>query len=130
MADRPFLAPNATTASMASTITVQPTVLKNLTMASYSYSWSNGSTPVGTVTLQLSNDYSLNPNGSVNNQGTWTDAYWFDPSVGSYVSSAAVSGDTGNGVIEMETGAYAVRTVYTPASGDGTMTITFVGKVF
>jgi hypothetical protein len=128
MADRPFLAPNSvvTNGVMASNITSATTVLKNLTKASYSYSWS-GASPVGTVAIQLSNDYSLNPNGTVNNSGTWTTAYVNYQ--GTQVASVPLTGNTGTGFIDLETGAYASRTVYTAASGSGALQVVFVGKV-
>ena len=128
MADRPFLAPNpvVTNGDLSANITSAPTVLKNLTKASYSYSWA-GSSPVGTVAIQLSNDYSLNPNGTVNNAGTWTTAYVNYN--GTSVASVPLSGNTGTGFIDLETGAYACRTVYTASSGTGTLQVLFVGKV-
>jgi hypothetical protein len=133
MADRPFLAPSQVVApvagNMATTITSAPTVLKNLTVASYEIDWASGSTPVGTIALQVSNTYALNPNGSVLNAGTWNTAFFFNPATGTYVNSVAVTGNSGTGTIELESGTYATRVVYTAASGSGTMTVTFVGKV-
>jgi hypothetical protein len=128
MADRPFLSPNpvVTNGDLSGNITSKPTVLKNLTKASYSYSWT-GSTPIGTVAVQLSNDYALNPDGTVLNAGTWSTAYVNYN--GTYVASVPLTGNTGNGFIDLETGAYASRTVYTASSGTGTLQVTFVGKV-
>lgn len=111
----------------AATITSNPTVLQSLTVGSYTYSWV-GTAPVGTVAVQISNDYSLNPNGTVNNAGTWTTIF-FTLNGSSVVSSAPVSGGTGNGIIEWTTGAYAIRTVYTKTSGTGTLQAIVNGKV-
>ena len=113
--------------NMASNITSAVTVLQSITKISYQFSWS-GTSPVGTIALQLSNDYSLLPNGSVNNAGTWTTA---TISVnGSPASSVAISGNTGNGVIDVSpTATYAARVVYTAASGSGTLNCTIMGKI-
>jgi hypothetical protein len=130
MAVRPLIAPYQviTDGNMsASTITSSVTVLQQTSMVSYGYSWT-GTSPVGTITVQVSNDYSKNADGSVRNAGTWNNVF-FSVS-GSIVSSAPVSGNTGNGLIDIgPTGAYAIRTVYTKTSGIGTLQATIAGKV-
>lgn len=114
-------------ASMAGNITSAPTVMQSLSQCSYSLSWS-GSTPVGTVSVECSNDFSLNPNGTVLNAGTWnimTLNYG-----GSAVTTVPVSGNSGNGFIDiLDTAAYAVRLIYTAGSGTGTLQVIFNGKV-
>jgi hypothetical protein len=112
---------------MATSITGQPTVLKNLTKISYSITWT-GTSPVGTISLQFSNDYALNPNGTVLNAGTWNSV---PVDVGGTVASTIpVSGNTGNGFIDVdECAAYASRIIYTAASGTGTMNAIATGKV-
>jgi len=95
-------------------------------MLAYSYSWV-GSTPVGTITVQVSNDYSLNPVGAVLNAGTWNNLI-FNVG-GTPTSSIAVSGNTGNGFLDIQLGGYAIRTVYTKGSGTGTLQATIAGKV-
>lgn len=112
--------------SMGTSLTSDVTVLQGLTKGNYQVVWSAGSTPVGTIALQFSDDYSIN-NGVVNNAGTWTTATF--SLAGVPVSSAPVSGNTGNGMIEFTTAAYASRLVYTRTSGSGTMSVTIVGKV-
>lgn len=103
------------------------TVLQGLSMVSYAVSWT-GSTPTGTLALEISNDYSLEPNGSVNNSGTWN-VVPINVN-GAFATSAAVSGNTGNGFIDVQAiGGYAVRLLYTRSGGSGTMTITVAGKV-
>lgn len=111
----------------AASITSQVTVLQTLTIGSYTYSWS-GSTPVGTIAIQASNDYKLSSTGEVLNAGTWTTLY-FTLDGASVVNSAPVSGNTGTGLIEFSTGAYAIRTVYTKGSGTGTLQAYIAGKV-
>lgn len=115
-----------TAGSMAGNLTSNPTILQSLTKVTYAVSWS-GTTPVGTMSVQGSNDYALNPDGTVANAGTWT-TFVLDVS-GTPSSTVAVSGNTGNGVIDLETGIYAIRLIYTAGSGIGSLTAYFNGKV-
>lgn len=113
---------------MVSSITSVPTILQSLSMLSYSVSWS-GTSPVGTLSVQVSNDYSVGPDGhTVVNAGTWTSLVM---SVGgSPSSSIAVSGNSGTAFIDItQTCAYAARLVYTAGSGTGSLTAVVVGKV-
>jgi hypothetical protein len=113
---------------MAANITSLPTILSNLSLPSYSVSWT-GTTPVGTLQVQVSDDYSLNPNGTVNNPGTWATMPLILNSA--IVTTIPVSGNTGNGVIDINgsTSAQAMRLVYTAASGTGTLTALVKAKV-
>lgn len=89
-------------------------------MISYDISWT-GTSPVGAMTVQISNTYSVNADGSVKNAGNWT----------TLVLSAAtsVTGNTGNGFIDIDaTGAYAMRLIYTRGSGSGTMNAMICAK--
>lgn len=122
---RPHLVINAR--SMATSLTSEATILQSLTKVSYAFSWS-GSTPVGTVSLQVSNDYALDPGGKVKNAGTWTTLPLSDDT-GAIVTSLPVAGNTGTIFIEAETSAYACRVIYTRGSGTGTMSATVSGKV-
>lgn len=112
--------------SQASLISA-PTIIQKLSMISYSYSWS-GATPIGIVEVELSNDFSLNVDGSVKNPGTWnvmTLNY-----NGTAVTSIPVTGNTGNGLVDIDaTGAFAIRTVYTKTSGTGQLQVTICAKV-
>lgn len=128
MSTRSHLPPQEvlSSASMAGNLTSTPTILQSLTKVSYQVSWS-GSTPVGTITIQGSNDYKLNPNGTVMNTGTWT-TFTFSVN-GSVSSSLPVSGNTGNGIADIETGVNAIRLVYTAGSGTGTLTAVVTAKV-
>lgn len=88
---------------------------------SYSYSWT-GSSPVGTISVQVSNDYSEYSDGTVNNAGTWNTL--------PLSTSPSVSGSSGNGMIDIDIiGTYAIRTTYTPVSGTGSLTCVYKGKV-
>ena len=105
-----------------------PTVLQGLSMINYAVTWT-GTTPTGTLTLQFSDDYALSPDGrSVVNAGTWNDVP-VDVN-GAANASIAISGNTGNGMIDVwSTGAYAARLSYTRSGGTGTMTAVVTGKV-
>lgn len=120
MSNRPFLKPTKiiTAQSMGANITSLPTLLPQLTRGSFQVVWS-GTSPVGTITLQGSDDYATTPAGPVANTGTWTgmDVYV----AGVTVSTVPVSGNTGSIIIDFETGVNAVRLFYTYGSGTGTM---------
>lgn len=123
MASRPILSPYSviTNGDMSSNIISAVTVVQNLSMISYDISWA-GSSPVGVMSVQVSNTYSQNADGSVKNAGTWTTL--------TLSTSPAVSSNTGNGFIDVDaTGAYAMRLVYTVTSGTGTMQATINAKV-
>lgn len=113
-------------ASMAGSLISSPTILQSLSKIAYQAVWT-GTSPVGTISIQGSENYSLNPNGQVNNTGTWTTltlAY-----NGTLVTSVPVTGNTGDALIDLETGIYALRLIYTRTSGTGTITVTTSGKV-
>jgi hypothetical protein len=113
--------------NMADTLTSAPTILQSLSIVSYSFSWS-GSSPDGNIIIQCSNDYSLNPNGTVNNSGTWN-TMTVDLA-GSPVTEIPVSGNTGNSYVDIRgTGAYAIRCQYLPTSGTGMLQAIINGKV-
>jgi hypothetical protein len=96
-------------------------------MMSYGISWS-GTSPVGTISVQVSNDYSVGANGKQSNAGTWN-TITFNQN-GSAVSSFAVSGNTGNGFLDIDQmGAYAIRLIYVATSGVGQLQVTYNGKV-
>lgn len=116
-----------TAASMAGSLISLPTILQSLSKASYALSWS-GTSPVGTVSVQGSNDYALNPDGTVQNSGTWTALTLSVAGVPS--TTVAISGNTGSGIIDIvDTALYAIRLIYTFGSGTGSLTVFFNGKV-
>ncbi len=114
-------------ASMAANITSAPTILQSLSKVSYAFSWS-GTSPVGTLSAQVSNDYSVLPTGVVNNAGTWNTIPLL-LSDGTTATSVAVTGNTGSGFFDISTSAYACRVLYTFTSGVGTLAATVNGKV-
>lgn len=129
MSARPTIRPQVVidAASMAANITSDPTILGSVSGASYSISWA-GATPVGTLQLQVSNDYALNGDGTVGNAGTW-EAVPVTIS-GGLTTTMTVSGNTGTGFIDIQRhNGYATRLVYTATSGAGSMTAVVNGKV-
>ena len=113
-------------ASMAADIISAPTILNSLSMYSYSVSWT-GTTPVGTLEIQASNDCVILAAGGVAG-GTWnTKPVGLN---GATVSSIPITGNSGNGMIDVgRDGVLAVRLVYRATSGTGTLSATINGKV-
>lgn len=113
--------------SMAGNITSSVTIIQKLSMISYGLSWA-GTTPIGTIQVQVSNDYSIDATGETANAGTWN-AITFS-SAGLLVSSIPITGNTGNGFIDIDQiAAYAIRVVYTRTSGTGTLQCVLNAKV-
>jgi hypothetical protein len=104
------------------------TILKSLSIVSYDISWT-GTAPIGEITVQLSNSYKQNSDGSAAVAGTWNDVP-LQNSAGVTVPSVSVTGNTGSDFIDIRiTGGEAIRIVYTPTSGSGALTATVAGKV-
>lgn len=114
--------------NMASNGTSAVTILQGLSILNYSVTWT-GTSPVGTLSLQFSDDYQLSPNGeTVINAGTWNTVPL--DVAGAIQTSIAISGNSGNGMIDIDlTGAYAARLSYTASGGTGTLIPTVTGKV-
>jgi hypothetical protein len=129
VSSRPLLRPYSviTDGNMASaTITSSVTIVQQISSVSYAFSWS-GTTPVGTIKVQASNDYAIDPSGAVTNSGNWIT---LDLTYGgSTVSSVPVTGNTGAGMVDIVTGAYALRALYTKTSGTGTLQCKINAKV-
>lgn len=112
---------------MSDDIISDVTILQSLTKCSYSYSWT-GSSPVGSISVEVSDDYSVNPDGSVENVGTWN-LLPVNLS-GTVVTTIPVSGNSGSGGVDIDSiSFYAIRTVYSSDSGTGSLNATIVGKV-
>ncbi len=96
-------------------------------MISYQLVWA-GTTPIGAASVEVSNDFSLNPDGTIKVAGTWT-TMPFNLN-GTTVTSIPITGNSGSGFIDIDaTGAYAMRLVYTATSGVGTLAVTINAKV-
>jgi hypothetical protein len=105
---------------MTANITSAVTIVKMLSQISYDISWTGS--PTGTFAVQVSDTYSQFSDGTVNNPGDW---------VSLPLSATPVTGGAaGNGMIDiLATGTYAMRLVYTFASGTGTLNATISAKV-
>lgn len=104
----------------AASITSTVTILGGCSVGSYQFNWS-GTSPVGTIAIQISNDYSVFPNGVVNNAGNWIAIYFNVNGGATPVNSIPVSGNTGAGIASFSDRVYAIRAVYTKGSGTGTL---------
>ena len=128
MAERPRLKPHRVIedGNMTGNITSDVTVVPEISLISYTYSWS-GTSPVGTVKVQVSNDYAIDAQGNVSNAGNWADISFLTGT--GFSASVAVSGSPGTANIVLPLcGAYAFRTVYTRTSGTGTLQAYICGK--
>lgn len=130
MANRPMFKPAVVVSAgdMSGNITSLPTIIQQLSMVSYAVSWA-GVAPVGTVSIEASNDYSLNPDGTVANAGIWNPIpFLLDGS--SVVTAIPITGNSGNGFIDIDQhGAYALRLTYAATSGTGQLQVVINGKV-
>lgn len=130
MSSRPIISPYQviTNGNMASaTVTSTVSIIQNISMPSYAVTWT-GSTPIGTLKVQASNDYSQNVDGSVRNAGTWNDLPLYLS--GTTVSSIPITGNSDFGFIDIDClGAFAIRLLYTKTSGTGTFQAYINGKV-
>lgn len=89
-------------------------------MVSYDIAWTG--TPTGTFTVEVSNTYSKNADGSVKNPGNWTALTLSAPTT--------ATGTSGTGFIDVDQiAAYAIRLTYTPASGTGVLNAVVASKV-
>lgn len=126
MSSRPMLTPYSVITAdsgndMTAIIHSIPTIIQNISMISYDISWS-GASPVGAITLEVSNTYVQNQDGTTKIPGNWTTLILDGPT--------NVSGSTGNGFIDVDKlAAFAIRLVYTPASGTGTLAAVITAKV-
>lgn len=109
------------------TITSLVSIIQDLTFVGYAFKWA-GSSPVGTIAIQVSSDYKQNPDGSAQNAGTWNTLTLNYQ--GNAVTSVPVSGSTGSGFVDIDaTSAYAIRALYTKVSGTGTLQAMINAKV-
>jgi hypothetical protein len=124
MSSRPLIKPFPVivNADMSTTITSEATIVDNISAISYDISWS-GSSPTGTVSVEVSDTYKENSNGTaILVAGNW---YTLPLS-----TTTNVSGNTGTGGIDVQiTGFYAIRLQYVPSGGTGTMQATLAAKV-
>lgn len=101
----------AATGAMASTNTIYtaPFSVKNWGASSMVFSWASGSSPVGTLTVELSLDGTI-----------WTD---------SGLTFTAISGNTGSRIVDFtKTGVVWARFKYVNSSGSATASCKVYGK--
>lgn len=127
--DRPILVPNIdkpiiNAADMSVNITGPATIIQMLPGISYDVSWTG--TPTGVITIEVSNSYRQAANGTITNAGSWSSI----PASLFQGNFPTPSGSAGNGFIDVfGTEAYAIRLVYTAASGVGNLTVVAAAKV-
>lgn len=96
--------------SMGASITSSPSNIQFLDNVCYQANWSGGSSPVGTLSVEISVDY----DPEQNNSGTWNAV--------TLPVTPAVSGNSGSYAIDLnQLSAPWVRLKYTRTSGSGTM---------
>jgi hypothetical protein len=123
MSSRPLIKPHSIidNGDMSASITSDVTIIQNVSMLSFDISWV-GSSPVGSMVVEVSNSYSQDASGNVKNVGNWTALTLSAP--------ANISGNSGTGFIDLEQlAAYAVRIRYARTSGSGTLNVVVNGKV-
>lgn len=123
MSSRPQFNPYSviTDGDMSGNLTSLVTIIQKLSLISYAIEWT-GTSPIGTISVEVSNDYEQNADGSVKNSGTWNTLPLSSPT--------GVTGNADNGFIDIyATAGYATRLIYTRASGIGTLNVIASGKV-
>ena len=94
MSSRPLLQPMPVIVNgdMSAPIVSLVTIISNISMMSYAYSWT-GTSPSGTISVEVSDDYTQNGDGSIRNPGTWNTL--------PLAPAASVSGNTGFGFVDI-----------------------------
>lgn len=109
---------------MATSITGPATIIQRLPGISYDLVWTGS--PVGTFSVEVSNSYSINAEGAVQNAGSWT----ILPTSSFTGTYPVPAGTPGNGFLDVVgTEAYAIRLLYNATSGTGNLTVICCAKV-
>jgi hypothetical protein len=127
MADKRFLPRfhliNAT--SMGASVTSAATRIEYIDNIGYEVLWSAGTSPVGTITIQVSNDHDETDNGVVLTVGNWQDVGVVD----SAGVAPTISGASGDHFISLNQLPWKwVRLVYNRTSGTATLDVWITGK--
>lgn len=116
--------PVITNGSMAGNLTSSVTILDQIPGISYDVAWTG--TPVGVFTVEVSNTYRQNPDGTAAVAGNWTAL----PLILFNGNFPTPAGSASNGMIDVPiTQIFAVRLVYTRTSGSGTLNVVATAKV-
>lgn len=130
MSDRPLIKANTQDplvdeASMATSITSPPTNINRLPGLAYQVVWTGS--PVGTFTVQVSNDYVEGPQREVLNAGNWDDL----PTSSFSGTYPVPAGSPGHGMLDIVGTEVAwIRLVYNSTSGTGNLTVIPSAKVW
>lgn len=116
-----------TSFNMGGNLTSKVTIIETISMPSFTIKWTGPAT--GRFFFQGSNDYELNPDGTVKNSGNWANiTIKFGPGDDGDRYNIA-PGDTSLHVT-VPTAAYAIRVFYQRTGGGGTLqSCTLNGKV-
>lgn len=105
--------------SMAATITSAAQNIITQDNVGLQLNWTG--TPVGTFSVQVSNDHAENPLGNVTVAGNWTTL--------TLSASVTAAGSADTAFIDInQSGAYFLRVVYTRTSGTGTLNCYLTAK--
>ena len=115
-----FIAPKlvVTNGDMSANITSSITLKQEISGINYSVVFTGA--PVGVFTIEASDDYSVNADGSVHFAGTWNTL--------PVAPVVTATGSSGHGMLEAVTLCYATRLVYTFTSGTGVLNVTVIGQ--
>lgn len=119
---RPYIDPDPifVNASMASTLHSSPINIRQLSFVGFDINWTGA--PVGTFSVEVSNTYQQNPNGSVRVAGNWTALTLSAP--------IAATGAADNAFIDIDAiSASWIRLSYNSTSGTGNLNATLSSKV-
>lgn len=121
MASRPDFGPYPVivNAAMTGNIISKVSFKHQIPAVNYSFDWTGS--PVGVFSVQISNDYSENPDGTVKNAGHWTTL--------PLTSTITATGTPDNASVDIVTEGNSVRLVYTFTSGTGTLNALITGAV-
>lgn len=110
--------------SMSATITSSATNIQYLDNIGVQHNWSGS--PVGTLTVQISADYSEGPAGSIINTGNWITLT--QPDGSSFLVNTG--GATGQAYMDItQTSAPWIRSVFTSSSGTGFLSTFITAKM-
>lgn len=119
---------SVTSQDMSGNLTSLVTTLPGMSLISYDVSWV-GAGAAGSLSVEVSNSYSLDAQGNPLNAGNWS-TLPFEDSSGSIVTSISVSGPGNDMILLSDLGCKFIRIVFTASGGSsGTLSALVAGKV-